>query len=288
MKKNNRNPLRGICRSIVIKSNSLREILRRSFLLVVLSFTLTAHAEWLPQKSNRLVNDYSGVLSGDEASALEQRLLKLNDSTSNQIIIVITPTLEGDEVAAAAQRIGQQWGVGQQQFNNGVVILIKSKTPEENWGDVTIATGYGLEGALPDVFCKHIIDEQMIDPLGKGHYYAALTAALDIIEPVVRGEYSYAQYRNEERRNTLIGLGVFLGFIGLVILLIWRYYKKHPEEFNNNNTRGGRGNRSGGGTYFGGFPGGFSGGSRGGGFSSGGFGGFGGGSFGGGGASGRF
>lgn len=253
-------------------------------LIALVLMSLTSQAQWLPERTNRLVNDYSGMLTEQQREALEQRLVAFDDSTSNQILLVITPTLEGDDENAAAQRIGQAWGVGQAEFRNGVVILIKSKTEDEDWGAVAISTGYGVEGALPDVFCKHIIDERMLSPLGEGDYYRAITAALDIIEPVLAGEYSYAQYRKDERREGFIALGVFVAFIGIVIVLIAIWAKKHPDQWNNGGGTGSGGS----GIYFGGFPGG---GHRGGGFGSfggGGFGGFGGGSFGGGGASGRF
>lgn len=240
---------------------------------------LPARAEWLPEKTNHLVNDYSQMLTADQRNKLEERLVAFNDSSSNQILVVITPTIEGDDENAAAQRIGQAWGVGQKEFNNGVVILIKSKTPEEDWGAVAISTGYGAEGVLPDIFCKRIIDDHMLDRLGRGDYYKALTAALDIIEPVMAGEYSYAQYRKDERHKGLIALGVFALFIIVVMVLVIIEAKKHPDQWNN----GGTGNGSSGFFYGGGH-------SHGGGgsFGGGGFGGFGGGSFGGGGASGRF
>lgn len=257
-------------------------IVRHIVLLLMLApLAAMAQAEWLPEKTNRLVNDYSGMLTPSQQSELEQRLVAFNDSTSNQILVVITPTIGGDDENAAAQRIGQAWGVGQQEFNNGVVILIKSKTEEENWGAVAISTGYGTEGALPDVFCKRIIDSHMLNRLGDGEYYSAIVAALDIIEPVLAGEYSYEQYRKKERREGFIGLGVLMLFIVLAVVLIAIHAKRHPDQWKGGGS-GGIG--SGGGSYIGGFGGG----SRGGGFSSGGFGGFGGGSFGGGGASGRF
>ena len=250
--------------------------------LIFLLLPLTAQAEWLPEKSNRLVNDYSQILNATDRETLEQRLLAFNDSTSNQILIVITPTLEGDDENAVAQRIGQRWGVGQQEFNNGVVILIKSKTEDENWGAVAISTGYGVEGDLPDLFCKRIIDDHMLSPLGDGNYYRALTAALDIIEPVLAGEYSYDQYRKDERRKGMIALGLFGFFFTVIIVLAIIHYKKHPDQWKS----GGAG-MGGGGLFYGGGGSHHSGnfGSFGGG---GGFGGFGGGSFGGGGASGRF
>lgn len=254
-------------------------LVKKAILLMLLALPLAVHAEWLPAKSNQLVNDYSGIFSTEQASTLEQRLVAFNDSTSNQIVVVITPTLEGDDENAVAQRIGQAWGVGQQEFNNGVVILIKSKTAEEDWGAVAISTGYGVEGALPDLFCKRIIDDRMLDKLGAGDYYGALTAALDVIEPVLAGEYNYAQYRKDERRKGLIALGVFVLFFAVVIVLVAVYAKRHPEQWHDSGGSGGFFYGGGGSGRSGGF-GGFSGG--------GGFGGFGGGSFGGGGASGRF
>ncbi len=249
-------------------------------LCLALSLTAGAQTGWLPAKTNRLVNDYSGILSDKQRNALEQRLVAFNDSTSNQILVVITPTLGGDDEHHVAQQIGQTWGVGQQEFANGVVILLKSKTPDENWGAVAIATGYGLEGALPDVFCKHIVDDCMLGPLGEGDYYGALTSALDVIEAVARGEYSYEQYRKDERREGFIALGVFVLFIGIIIVLVAIAAKRHPEHWK------GGGTGSGGGFFYGGGGSSWGGSSWGG--RSGGFGGFGGGHFGGGGASGRF
>lgn len=247
------------------------------------SFLNSAQAQtgWMPEKTNRLVNDYSGILTEQQRTTLEQRLVAFNDTTSNQILVVITPTLGGDDENAVAQRIGQQWGVGQEEFNNGVVILIKSKTDDENWGAVAISTGYGVEGALPDLFCKRIIDDQMLSPLGDGDYYSALTEALDIIEPVLAGEYNYEQYRKDERREAMIGLGVLVFFFAIAIALVAIHAKKHPDQWKGGGAGMGGGGffYGGGGSHRGGF-GGFSGG--------GGFGGFGGGSFGGGGASGRF
>lgn len=253
--------------------------LRHIVLLLLLALPLAADAQWMPTKSDRLVNDYSQIFSEQQRETLERRLVAFNDSTSNQILVVVTPTLGGDDEDAVAQRIGQTWGVGQAEFDNGVVILIKSKTAEENWGAVAISTGYGVEGALPDLFCKRIIDDCMLDRLGEGNYYMALTAALDVMEPVLAGEYSYAQYQKDERRKGLIALGIFVLFIAVVIILVSIHAKRHPEQWYNGGTGGPGGFFYGGGSGSGGF-GGFTGG--------GGFGGFGGGSFGGGGASGRF
>ncbi len=255
---------------------------RLSVWILCLVFALPTMAEWTPQSDNRLVNDYSGILTDEQRNSLENRLVAFDDSTSNQIVVVITPSLYGDEIKAVGQRIGDAWGVGRKEYRNGLVIIIKSKTSEEPDGEVAIVTGYGLEGALPDVFCRRIIDDKMIPRLADGDYYEAIVAALNVIEPVAKGEYNYKQYKKDEDLPALIALLVFIVAIVVLLVFLHRYNKKHPGNFSSGSGSGGFM----GPINMGGFGGGFSSGSRGSGF--GGFGGFGGGSFGGGGASGRF
>ena len=252
-----------------------------------------AHAA-LPSPSNRLVNDYAGVLNKREAQRLEQRLVAFDDSTSNQILVIITPSLDGYEIMDYAQKIGDAWGVGQSDLKNGVVIVVKVRN--ETSGEVAIAPGYGLEGALPDVACRHIIDEVMIPRLAENEYYDGIVEALDVIEPLARGEYSFQDYQRRERREILIGtLVCAVLFIAVAIFLILYKNKKHPPKGDNlvwddDDDAPMHGSRrrwwGTGAAGMGGMPwgGGFGGGS----FGGGGFGGFGGGSFGGGGAHGKF
>lgn len=266
-----------------------KRCLRRIAVVALLLFWAVgavAQEPWCPEPTNRLVNDYGNVLSPEQRETLEQRLVAFDDSTSNQILVVITPDLHDCEIMDLGTRIGTTWGVGRKDLKNGVVILIKSKVDEDDYGDVAILPGYGLEGALPDIFCKHIIEDEMIDPLSQGDYYGALVAALEVIEPVCTGEYSYERYRQENRR-------VLFGFVGALILfvviciLLDRYSRKHHHK-GGGNFMGGSGTGGFGGFGFGSGLGHGSGGFGGFGSSGGGFGGFGGGSFGGGGAHGRF
>lgn len=97
-----------------------------------------------------LVNDFSGnFLTPEQREALERKLVAYDDSTSNQITIVIVDDLKGysrDEFAIA---LGRKWGVGgQKQFSNGVVILINTGEKGGQRG-VFIAPGYGLKVQLP-------------------------------------------------------------------------------------------------------------------------------------------
>lgn len=234
---------------------------------------------WLPDKGEGLVCDLAGTLSSEQRDALEARLEAFDDSTSNQIVILLTPGLGGNDVSQFAFDVGNKWGIGQRELRNGVLIVIKPK--DETAGQVEIATGEGLEGALPDVFCKRIIEDEMIPHFREDDYYGGIVAALDVILPVCAGEYSYEQYRERHNDHPLATLLITLAVIVIILVVVHRMGGGDGSSWTSGS----------GGTFYGGGPvnswGGWSGGSSwsGGG---GGFGGFGGGSFGGGGASGRW
>lgn len=209
---------------------------------------------------------------------MEAKLLAFNDSTSNQIVVIVTPGFGGRDISSFAFEVGDLWGVGHKGIDNGVVIVVKPKDKTD--GQVEIAPGKGLEGVLPDIFCKRIIEREMIPHFRDNDYYEGISAALDIILPACAGEYSFSQYKKDNNISSLITLLIVLGIIGLVIWLVIKIDKNG----HNGNIGGSGGTFYGGNTRMGNW-GGWSGGSTG---SFGGFGGFGGGSFGGGGASGRW
>ncbi len=121
------------------------------FLLLIFSFKV--NAQEFPERPvpPRLVNDLTGMLSGQEVDALERKLVAFDDSTSTQIAIVIVSDLSGYDKADYAQRLAERWGIGQKGLDNGVLILVKPKTSGSARGEVFIAQGYGLEGIMPDI-----------------------------------------------------------------------------------------------------------------------------------------
>lgn len=229
----------------------------------------------IPQKTDKLVNDYAGVVPSTQKEAMEIRLDSLSRQTGNQIVVLVVTTLDGYEISDYALQIGREWGVGQKDNNNGLVMVVKVKN--ETKGQAYIATGYGLEGALPDATCKHIVDNEMIPHFKNNDYAGGIEAALDVIVPIVKGEYTSEEY---EKKNDDWGAGLItmLVIFGIVIVLVVL------DKFGLFGPGGGTTYGSGG-TYTGTR---YYGGSSYYGSSGGGFGGFGGGSFGGGGAGGSW
>ena len=231
----------------------------------------------------RLVNDFAGLFTPGQLSDLERVLVAFDDTTSNQIAVVTVNDLEGYEASEYAVRIGLDWGVGSEKFDNGVVLLVTPRVGN-SYGEVFIAVGYGLEGAIPDVYAKRIVNQTLIPHLSEGDYYGGVVEACEILMKLASGEIS--ELRSDEDDDAfLIGFSVFMAIILFIIVVV-------IVNGDNGNGKGGSGGSGGRRTIytgpvvsggFGGFGGGRSGGSFGGGF-----GGFGGGSFGGGGAGGRF
>lgn len=237
----------------------------------------------------RLVNDFAGMLNPEEVSILESKLVAFSDSTSTQIAIVTVPSLGGYDKSDYAQRLAEKWGIGQKGLSNGILILVKPKTAGSN-GEVFIAQGYGLEGAIPDITCGEIVDYDILPAFRSGYIFTGLDDATNTLMALARGEYSAEEFGQKAKKNTKSdGAGIFV-IIFIIIIIIAIFSKKGGSNNKNISTGGlplwlllgmmnsGRGSHSG-------SWGGFSGGSGGGG---GGFGGFGGGSFGGGGAGGSW
>lgn len=251
-------------------------------LLFILLLTGSAFSQGaIPEKPTppRLVNDFTQTLTSDQIQNLENKLVAFSDSTSVQIAVVIVPTLGGYEKADFTQQLGQKWGVGGKEFNNGLVVMVKPKTQSEQ-GEAFIATGYGVEQFVPDATAALIINNEMIPYFKQNDYYGGINQATDVLISLVKGEFKAESYGKSAKKSSPVMI-----ILIIIIVIVFLFSR------NNNNHR--TINRSGSGAplFFpwgggGGFGGGSSGGFGGG--SGGGFGGFGGGSFGGGGAGGSW
>lgn len=258
-----------------------------TFILLLWAGILQVTARDIPARPvpPRLVNDLAGVLSTGEQQRLEEKLVEFDRSSSTQIAIVILPGLYGYDAGDLAFRIGEEWGVGQKEFDNGFVILVKPKIREES-GRVFIATGYGVEEFVPDAVARRIIEVEMIPMFREEKYYEAIDKATDVIISLTQGEFTPKEYM-EDPGAAAAGFFLFLLFIAFFIFFFRsRRARYHPMGKNlpfwtalfllgasGGSHKGHFGSFSSGSGSFG---------------SPGGFGGFGGGSFGGGGAGGRW
>jgi uncharacterized protein len=234
-----------------------------------------------------LVNDFTGLLTEDQQISLNNKLLEFNNQTSTQIYVVTYNDLQGYPAAEFAVTLGEKWGVGQKGKDNGIVILV---SPENH--KMTIQTGYGVEGAVPDAIAKRIIEKEMTPAFKEGNFYKGLDDATNTLMALTKGEYTADDYMKKTGSG-----GSIIPFIVIIIVFFFIFSSMRSKRRLNSpgqsipwwvlmmmmgssghSNKGKYGDFNSGSGSFGGFSGG------GGGF--GGFSGGGGGSFGGGGASG--
>ncbi|MDP2113053.1 MAG: TPM domain-containing protein [Bacteroidota bacterium] len=254
-------------------------------------FLFSVFAQDIPERPNppRLVNDLANVLSDQEEQQLESELVQFDRSTSTQITIVTVPSLNGYEKADFTFRLGEKWGVGRKDKNNGIVIVFKPKIGNER-GEVFVAVGYGLEGIIPDAVANRlVVDNEMIPRFKVEDIYGGLQAGTKVLMGLAAQEYTAQEYQ-EKSGEKKDGGGAFFIVIMIIIILVSLFKGGRGRNYNGGSSipfwiaMGLLGSNRGGGSF-----GGFSGGSGGfGGGGGGGFGGFGGGSFGGGGAGGSW
>ncbi|MHA4893111.1 TPM domain-containing protein [Pedobacter sp. PWIIR3] len=259
--------------------------MKRSFIgLLLLIVSYAALGQDFPAKPSKLVNDYTNTLSATQIAQLEQKLVAFDDSSSTQIAIAMVKSVGEYDINDYALQLGRQWGVGQSGKNNGIMIVVAL-------GDrkISIQTGYGVEGVLPDVYAKRIIENEIKPSFKTGDYYQGLDQGTDAIIKYTRGEYKNDAPKAKGKKESGFPSAVILVIIIVIVIII---IKKGGGGGNGGQVIGGRGvaNALFWSMLLGGGSGRSSGGSWGGGSSSGGggFGGFGGGSFGGGGSSGSW
>jgi len=142
---------------------------------------------------NNLSNSFPNFINNNDAVVLENKLMDFAKSTSNQIVVLIVDTLNGYEPWDYATRIGEKWKIGQEKEDNGIVLLIK---PTGGSGErkTFISTGRGLEGAIPDVICRKIVNHELIPNFKMGQFYKGINAALDVVMALAKSEYSHEDY----------------------------------------------------------------------------------------------
>lgn len=221
------------------------------------------------------VTDRTNTLSRNEYYELRRQIIQFEDSTSNQIVILMIPSLDGNEIRDFGISILEKNKIGQKGKDNGILILVAKDDRK-----MSIEVGYGLEGVLTDALCDQIIRNEILPRFKEEDYFAGLSAGIASITEVIKGEYT----AGKKKRNgsdwipILFVLGVIL-FAGIAAARGRRYSISSRGHRSYNNWWWGGGGFGGG---SGGGFGSFGGGGGGGGWSAGG------GSFGGGGASGSW
>lgn len=250
-------------------------------LITLLIFSVNLYASREIPTLYRYVNDQTNTLTQIQINELEKRLKKYEDTTTNQIVVLIISSLGGEDVVDYSHRVAENNKIGQKGKDNGILILVV-----KNDRKIRIEVGYGLEEVIPDAVASSIIRNIMIPYFKADNYYEGLSKGIETLQHAIAGTYKVEQEENKSDGFIVALILIIVAIIFYSVISTFAQASRGGWKY----TRGGwhtypkRQSGWGGFSGFGGFGGG---GFGGGGFGGGGFSG-GGGSFGGGGASGSW
>jgi len=161
-------------------------LLRLAFVALCLWAQATApHAQdVLPVPTlNARVIDQTGTLSAAQRQALQDKLAAFENSAGTQIVVLLVPTTQPEDIAAYAQRIADTWKIGRREVGDGLLLVVA-----KNDHRVRIEVAKTLEGAIPDLAARQIIDRAIAPAFKAGDFAYGLNAGVDQLMARVRGE----------------------------------------------------------------------------------------------------
>jgi uncharacterized protein len=154
-------------------------------LFAILFVALAAFAQNLQPvpKLTAHVVDQTGTLDAFQEKSLEDKLMAFETAKGTQIAMLIVATTQPEDVASYANRVGNEWKIGRKGIGDGVLLVVAKDDRK-----VRIEVAKTLEGAIPDLAAKQIIDSAITPNFRKGDYAAGLSAAADQLIARINGE----------------------------------------------------------------------------------------------------
>ena len=169
----------------------------------------------VPALSARVI-DQTGTLSAAARDALEAKLSAFEAQAGPQIVVLIVPTTAPEDIASYAQRLGDAWKIGRREVGDGLLLVV-AKNDRKVW----IATAKALEGAVPDLAARQIIQNQITPAFKRNDFAGGLDAGIDALMARIRGEGLPAPAaqggRGGDRGLDLEALALFF-FVGVPVI----------------------------------------------------------------------
>lgn len=211
-------------------------LMKRVALTILLIFTtlLAAAKVYKPaditpvhlQDRNRYVCNPDGILSQEAVDRIDAAFRTIEDSTGVQTLVAVLSEIDPDDCFEFAHQLGEKVGVGRSSSNNGLVILLS--TGERC---IQFATGYGVEGVLPDAICKRVQERYMNRYFAEDKWDEGMVAGAEALKEILlKGEYDDED--DDDTKNLFMGLAVMLGgflFVVIIVVIADRKSRKCPQ-----------------------------------------------------------
>ena len=183
------------------------------FLTIFSIFLLSTSASALKPTEDFYVNDYAGLLSEETKQYIMENSVKLHEQTKAQIVVITIESLEGRPLEEYATQTFREFGIGDKDLNNGVMMLLALKERKSR-----IEVGYGLEGALPDGKTGRIQDDYMIPFYKENKFDKGILNGYKALYREVANEYKMdSDIKPELTENSFLADLSIVGFMTKIV-----------------------------------------------------------------------
>ena len=136
----------------------------------------------IPALTSHVV-DTTGLLDSSQQAALEAKLATLEKTKGSQVVVLIVPTVQPEDISSYANRVGNAWKIGRKNVGDGVLFVVAFKDRQ-----MRIEVAKTLEGAIPDLAAKQIITNVVTPRFKAGDYAGGISAGVDQLAARINGE----------------------------------------------------------------------------------------------------
>jgi uncharacterized protein len=179
--------------------NPVRRLLPLFALICVAAFAQPLQP--VPKLTAHVV-DQTGTLDAFQEKNLEDKLMAFETAKGTQIAMLIVATTQPEDIASYANRVGNEWKIGRKGIGDGVLLVVAKDDHK-----VRIEVAKTLEGAIPDLAARQIIENAITPNFRKGDYAAGLSAAADQLIARINGEALPAPAQPKAKRSANSGIG---------------------------------------------------------------------------------
>ncbi|OIP15794.1 MAG: hypothetical protein CO105_06455 [Comamonadaceae bacterium CG_4_9_14_3_um_filter_60_33] len=160
------------------------------------------------------VVDTAGTLSGAEREALEARLTAFEQASGAQVVVLLVPSTQPEDIASYAYRVASTWKIGRKDIGDGLLLIVAAQDRK-----LRIEVAKTLEGAIPDLAAKRIIDQAITPRFKQGDYAGGIDAGVTRIMALISGEALPAPTASEQPSGGFdwMQLGIFM-FIAVPVI----------------------------------------------------------------------
>lgn len=174
---------------------------------------MAAHAEVAIPALSARVTDLTSTLDAPAKAAIEAKLADLERKKGSQLAVLIVPTTQPETIEQYGIRVAEAWKLGRKGVDDGVILLVAKDDRT-----VRIEVGYGLEGAIPDVVAKRIIDEIIVPRFKQGDFAAGINAGVDALSGLIQGEPLPARKQTNNGVMRFVDHNLFVVFVLFMVV----------------------------------------------------------------------